>query len=270
MTAARASVALTPAHLPRRRVVLLGASNLTFGLPAALDTARRIWGAPLDVLAALGHGRSYGRWHRLIFRDLPGIIECGLWDALARCGPAPTAALLTDVGNDLLFEETPAQIAAWIEACIDRLLAAGARVALTPLPLCSVAQLSPRKFRLLRTVLFPGSRLQYATAVQRAHELDERLRGLARDRGLQLAEHRPEWYGFDPIHIRGRHHARAWYDMMACWVDAPPRFAPVGGSLRRKVYLALLAPDRRWLFGQEYRKVQPAGRLEDGTTVALY
>jgi len=87
------------AEVPARRVVLLGASNLTRGISTAVETARLQWGRPLDVMAALGHGRSYGLASRLLCRTLPSIVECGLWPALAARPPAPTAALVTDVGN---------------------------------------------------------------------------------------------------------------------------------------------------------------------------
>ena len=43
-----------------RRVVALGASNLTRGLHTVVSTARTEWGPDVEVLGALGHGRSYG------------------------------------------------------------------------------------------------------------------------------------------------------------------------------------------------------------------
>jgi len=256
-------------RLPGRRVILLGASNVVRGLSTLLDTAAAVWGGPLDVLAAFGHGRSYGLRTSMLVRELPGIAECGLWAALERRPPAPTAALITDIGNDLLLDVSAAQIAAWIEECADRLQGVGARVVLTALPLCSVATLSSLRFVLLRSILFPGGRLSFDTVVRRAQELDHRLRDLAGRRGLLLAEHQPEWYGFDPIHIRRREQTAAWRTILARWSDAPAA-AVNGRSLRRWLYLRLLAPERRWLFGREYRKAQPAGTLADGTTLAFY
>lgn len=255
---------------PARRAIFLGASNLTNGLATVLDVARHIWGGPLDVLAAIGHGRSYGLRKSVLGRALPGIDECGLWPALQSRAPAPTAALVTDVGNDLLYDVAVPQIAGWVEACVDRLQRAGAWVVLTPLPLCNIATLAPARFRVLRGILFPGCTLSYETVRQRAEELDRRLRLLAKERGLRLAEHRRQWYGFDPIHIRRRHQPAAWHAVLSHWSDAPP--APTAGraSLRRQLYLLRLVPEQRWLFGWEQRRAQPAGVLEDGTTLALY
>ena len=107
------SFPLTTENVPTgaaRRVVLLGASNLTKGIGTVVETACRTWGQPLEVHAALGHGRSYGRTTSLLGRQLPGILECGLWPALERTPGVPTAALVTDIGNDLLYGEPVGQI----------------------------------------------------------------------------------------------------------------------------------------------------------------
>jgi hypothetical protein len=269
MDAMAGDLATVARRLPPRRVVLLGASNVARGLSTAVETARLVWGGPLDILAAFGHGRSYGQRAALLWRELPGIAECGLWEALARRPAAPTAALVTDIGNDLLYDVRPAQIAAWVEACLDRLLRAGARVALTPLPLGAIGTLSPLRFLVLRSVLFPGSRLSFAAIRERARDLDERLRGLACGRDVKLVEHRPEWYGFDPIHIKSRCLPAAWRAMMSRWSDAAPP-ALARASLRRWLSLRRLAPERRWLFGRAYRAAQPARWLPDGTALSLY
>jgi hypothetical protein len=114
-----------------------------------------------------------------LWQELPGIAACGLWEALARRPPVPTAALVTDIGNDLLYDVPVPQIAAWVEACLERLSRTETRVVLMPLPLCSVATLSRARFLVMRSVLFPGCRLPYATLLERTSELDRRLRLLA-------------------------------------------------------------------------------------------
>lgn len=259
------------ASLPRR-VVLLGASNLTRGLDTVLGIACQRWGGPLDVLAACGLGRSYGLRMPFLWRELPGIAECGLWEALARRPPAPTAALLTDIGNDLLYEVPVPQISAWVETCLDRFLRAGARAVLTPLPLRSVAGISRARFLLLRGLLFPGCRLPYATLLKRSSDLDQRLRSLVQTSGAVLVEHQPEWYGFDPIHIRRHYRWSAWADFLAPfggWSCVPDEAPRQGGKpdLRRR---GPLTPERQWIFGRERYRAQPCRQLADGTTISLY
>jgi len=135
-----------PSPTPVLRAVFLGASNLKRGLPALYGAFRRAAPGPVEVLAACGHGRSYVGWSRIGWgvRALPGIAPgdapgspdgagCGLWRALERLGPLPTVALLTDVGNDLLYGPPVDAILAGVALCIDRLQELGAAVVCTPL-----------------------------------------------------------------------------------------------------------------------------------------
>ena len=118
------------------RVVLLGASNLTRALPLVIGLARQRLGGPLDVHAALGHGRSYGRRSTVLIRSLPGVLESGLWPALeapAQGASVALHALLTDVGNDIVYGHDPDTIAGWIDTCIGRLAGLGARIVMTRL-----------------------------------------------------------------------------------------------------------------------------------------
>ncbi len=253
-----------------RRVVLLGASNLTKGIDSVLAAAQMHWGGPLEVLTALGHGRSYGRDSRVLGRQLPGIIECGLWDGLAASPPGQTAALVTDIGNDLLYGYPVEMIAEWIDQCLDRMVALGARTVVTRLPLSSFDRLTPARFRLLRALLFPNSRMELAELERRAHQLDAHVTTAARRRGFTLVAHREVWYGIDPVHIRWRHRAAAWREILAPWSAPHGPSTPRRGSLTRLVYLRSRRPHYRRFWGREQRAAQPVARLADGTTVSIY
>ena len=123
------------APAPVLRAVLLGASNLRMGFPWVLSRLRAGAGGPVEVIAALGHGRSYGTWSRLLWvRQLPGIAGCGLWTDLDRRASLPTLALITDVGNDLLYGAPVPEIAGWVEACLERLRERQVEAILTLLP----------------------------------------------------------------------------------------------------------------------------------------
>jgi hypothetical protein len=260
---------LTPDGVPRR-VVLLGASNLTKGIGTILETAYRAWGRPLEVLGALGHGRSYGRTSSLLGRQLPGILECSLWADLAALPPAPTAALVTDIGNDLFYEEPTERIAASVERCLDHLAAVQARTVVTLLPVENLQTLSRARFQLLRSVFFPRSRVGLEEVSRRAFALNEQVRRLAVERGFALVRHRTAWYGFDPIHIRFRQRPAAWREILASWSSSTERYEPAGNALARTLYLRSRTPACRRVLGFEQRAGQPSGRLNDGTTVAIY
>jgi hypothetical protein len=253
-----------------RRIVLLGASNLTRGISTVVETAQTIWGTPLEVLAALGHGRSYGLRSRVLGRELPGITACGLWDALAARPPAETAAVVTDIGNDLLYGASVPTILSWVAETLDRLTALGARTVMTLLPLASVEALSEWRFKIARTCAFPKSQAQFGEILEQARDLNAGLARLAAERHVRIVEQCGAWYGFDAIHIRLRQWRTAWAEILAPWSDAPTSAPAARGSLTRWLYLRSLPPLERKLFGRTRRAAQPSGRLRDGTTIALY
>jgi hypothetical protein len=252
------------------RLVALGASNLTRGFATVVETARSLWGGPVEVLAALGHGRSYGLRSLLLGRRLPSILECGLWRDLESRPPAPTRAVVSDVGNDILYGASVPQILEWVEACVERLERAGARVLLTDLPLASIRRLGEPRYLLFRSVLVPSCRLSLREARERAERLAEGLEALAARRNHAFFRLKAEWYGWDPIHVRPALWSAAWREILLATGDAPSARETQRAPLLRGLGLYLLAPERRWLFGFEQRRAQPAATLEGGTTLWMY
>lgn len=254
---------------PRRRAVLLGASNLAIHLPTVVATTMRFWGRPIDILAAIGHGRSYGQPSCVLVRTLPGIATCELWSELSQRESLPTAVLVTDIGNDLLFGATPRQICDWVEQCLQRIAHAAASIVITELPLESLAQAGPIRFFLMRTILFPKSRLRYEPAMEQARELNHRVLDLAQRMDANVVKPCRSWYGCDRIHIRRRRRAEAWQTILAPWqkvCDTQPIKIPVFDRWT----LRWMRPRCRRLLGVEQRTAQPAGVLEDGSRISIY
>jgi hypothetical protein len=254
----------------RRRVVVLGASNVARGISVILGTAGRVWGQPLEVFAAYGRGRSYGRPSQVLRRELSGIVECGLWDALRTRDPVPTAALLTDIGNDLVYGRTVDQIGDWVDACLARFAALGARSLVTRLPIDNLIDLSEWKFLLARKIFFPGCRLDLETITQRALALDARVAEVASRWGARAVSQQRGWYGIDPIHISFRQMSRAWREVLRHWSDDVVEPPLVPRAMGRALYLHSVFPERRKLFGFEQCTRQPAGTLRDGSTLWFY
>ena len=113
----------------RETVVILGASNVQMCGAGLIGAALGGSGAAAaDVFVAAGHGRSYGEWSRTMGRGLPGIVDCGLWPALAsRRRENAGVAVITDIGNDLAYGVSGARLAGWVETCIERLRGRGIR-----------------------------------------------------------------------------------------------------------------------------------------------
>ena len=254
-----------PAAAPAR-IVALGASNLTRGFHAVVSTARSAWGPDVEIVAALGHGRSYGADSTFLVRALPGILASGLWDRLASLPAAPTRAILSDVGNDILYGFPPATILGWVEDAIERLKQHGAEIVLAGLPKVGTDNISRAKFLVFRSILFPRCRLSFADVAEAAAAIEEGLGRIAAERRLRFVPLRPEWYGVDPIHIRPAHWRGAWQEILCGHAVSAAAGAPWSEGLR----LYFMRPERQRLFGVEQVTAQPGTRLPGGGKVWLF
>ena len=248
------------------RIVALGASNLTRGFHTIVSTARAAWGPEVQLLAALGHGRSYGSPSRVLFRVLPGILESGLWQALEALPLVPTRALVTDVGNDILYGYSPEQILSWIREVINRLQRLTHDIVLTDLPLAGIERLSESKFLIFRSILFPCSRLSLKEVIEKVNQVNEGLSGLAAECSLKFYRLNPSWYGIDPIHIRWSLCRSAWQEIL----NAPSLVGSERGSLLEGLRLYFMAPERRRIFGVDQFTPQSGVILPKGGWVWLY
>jgi hypothetical protein len=207
---------------------------------------------------------------RVLIRELPGISDCGIWQALEQAPPAPTRALITDIGNDVFYGASTDEILGWVELALDRLAAHDARVVMTLLPTDNARHISAWRFRLMRRLMFRSCTLELDDVQAITLEINERLRAIARNREIKLVAQRADWYGYDPIHIRFRQWPRAWSEILSSWdSETKKNFLPEP-SLSRWLYLRSLPPQQRTIFGRVQRALQPAGRFADGTTISFY
>jgi hypothetical protein len=218
------------------------------------------------MIAALGHGRSYGARSSLLVRALPGILESGLWRALESRPETPTRGLVTDVGNDILYGVSAAQTLAWIEQAVRRLKRFTQDIVLTDLPVASIRRLSQPKFLLFRSILVPSCRLSLAQALESAEQVNAGLAELSAAQGVKFFRLNPGWYGFDPIHIRRSQWRSAWQDIFG---SGPGRSGNDGSALEG-LRLYLMPPERQWLFGIERFSPQSGVALPSGGRVWLY
>jgi hypothetical protein len=251
-------------------VILLGASNLTRSFPTVVATVRRTWSEPVEIMAAMGHGRSYGDDSWTFGRKFSGIFPCALWQDLQNRPPLPTAALVTDIGNDMLYGTSPDQMLDWVERCLDRLAEARATTIVTQMPVASIERLGELRFQFFRRLFFPRSKLTLADARALVREINERLVAIGQKRQIPVISASESWYGLDPIHLKWNMKRHAWPALLAAWraIDEPFTFTP--SSLWMAAYLAGLEPFDYSQFGFRRRAAQPNGRLNDGTTISIY
>ncbi|HRI38284.1 MAG TPA: hypothetical protein PLO50_06995 [Nitrospira sp.] len=248
------------------RIVALGASNLTRGFQTIVSTARSAWGPDVEILAAFGHGRSYGAPSQFLFRTLPGILKSALWAELERRPPMTTRALVTDVGNDILYGFSVERTLGWVEEVLRRLARVTQDIVLTGLPLAAVYRLSQIKFLAFRSLLVPSCRLTLSQVIERAEGVYEGLVKLSSVYGVKFFQLDPGWYGFDPIHVRPSCWHTAWQEILG------ERVVESQGtrSMLESARLYLMRPERRSFFGIEQVTPQAGVTLRSGGRVWLY
>ncbi|MBX3437641.1 MAG: hypothetical protein KF861_09135 [Planctomycetaceae bacterium] len=254
-----------------QRIILLGASNVTLGFPLIVHGVRASFSQPVQLFAAHGHGRSYGLRSRVLMRRLPGILDCGLWHGLDS-QPSPQSrplALITDVGNDLLYGVRPDMLLSWVAACVERLQQHGAAVTIATLPLASTLRMSAARYHATRMAFFPGGGTDWPTMRRMVSEVDAGLRELAALRSCRVVEPRGEWYGFDPIHVRRRDRVAAWSAMLSGWPEIVEIRMTACSPVRGLPYWRL-SPAERELWGRTRHAAQPAHQDGDGSSIWLY
>jgi hypothetical protein len=198
----------------KTRLVLLGASNLTWALPLVVSLAKNIWPQGIEIFGALGYGRSYGTTSRILGRALPGILQSGLWKTLDHADSRPTYAIMTDIGNDILYGISPFKVLEWIAECIKRFRNLGAEIVITDLPIANMKDLSRRRFLLYRSILVPSCSLSLSETCKRALIVSKGLQDLTCSKRIVLISPQSEWYRFDPIHFRLSQWKTAWYKIL--------------------------------------------------------
>ncbi|NBQ69399.1 MAG: hypothetical protein EBU46_11445, partial [Nitrosomonadaceae bacterium] len=183
------------------RLILLGASNLTLSLRLVIHLMQQRFGAPSEILVAVGHGRAYGVFSQVVWRGLPGVADCGLWRQLSAMESRPSYALLTDIGNDILYELPVEQVLRSVERCIDQLQQQSAQIVVTNLPMASIERLSERRYTFFRNLFYPSCRLPRNETLSRARAVHAGLMDMAARRQFMLVEQEPSWFGPDGIHV---------------------------------------------------------------------
>jgi hypothetical protein len=255
---------------PARRVVLLGASNVAISFATIVQTIRRTCDEPIEIMAAMGHGRSYGQDSWLFGKKISGIFPCALWQDLHARPALPTTALVTDVGNDLMYGVSPEVLLKWVGGCLDRLAEAGAATCLCELPISSLSRLGEARFRFFRRLFFPRCTMTLDVARASAAQMNDGLAALGRARKISVIPVSDAWYGFDPIHVRPSARQDAWSTILSSWRDESALEAVRRPNLWQRAYLFCLTPHERSILGVRRVAQQPCGRFSDGTTISLY
>lgn len=253
---------------PANRIILLGASNLTLSLRLIIHLMQQRFGGPSEILVAAGHGRAYGMFSQVLWRGLPGIADCGLWEQLAAAEPRPTYALLTDIGNDILFGAPPEQILRSVEYCIVQLQQQSAQIVVTNLPMASIENLSKWRYTLFRNIFYPSSHLPRHETIRCARKVHAGLIDMASRLHFGVYEQEPHWFGPDGIHVNYWQRKVFYQDVLRQFPSPSDQPEAMDGkqefllTWRRRPEFAY-----KTLLGRAIYCQQPSGLLADGSNV---
>ena len=260
---------------PTKRAILLGASNITLGLPWLIPAVEERLAGPVDITGAWGHGRSYGEPSSLLFRTLRGIVYSKVWKRLAERPALPTSALVTDVGNDIAFGESPDQIMEWVTTVFERLDAMDARTVVTGLPHARLSEQSATNFFIVRLLFFPEYPLRQPDILSKVAEVNGRVEELCEKFGNTFVPAQSEWYSLDPIHIRFRRQRTAWEEILRHWGEHRPEIDEDPHPLHRAnplraMELYTMRPERYDIFAEKFITTQPCYTTRRGSPISMY
>lgn len=202
-------------------VALLGSSNLTVALPAALRHLQSHFpNRPLTILVAYGPGRSYEIDGGSLGIKFTSLSRCELFAAFEQAheqdASSDAYALLTDIGNDLMHGVSAPVLVGRVRSIVERFRGVGTRVAVTALPAEAIAALSPPMFHFARTLIYPGNRATHDEVVSSVRAVQDELHEMASRGEIKLLPARHKWYSPDACHIRPSRGGEAFGE----WLDA--------------------------------------------------
>ena len=252
--------------LPSELVALLGASNLTFALPSVLrHLLARLEGRNVRFFVAHGPGRSYGLDAGALGVRFCGLSRCSLVSALEHTryssGGCHVRALLTDIGNDIMYGVSDEALLGWITSTVDRLTQLDADVAITSLPVKGLREMASWRYQLFSRIFFPNRSVPQELVVARMQRLQQALRGMANPR-VKLLPIKQQWYMPDRFHIRSCKARQAFGEWLDRLLDVPGQTVlPTSDPLKvSRLSLYLHSPARLPILGRPYRS-NPQGLL---------
>ena len=165
----------------------------------------------MELMVAAGPGRAYLASGGLLNVVYPPIESSEIFEAARRKSESGyrVIALVTDIGNDIMYGVSAEQLIGTVQQVFGRLRSIHADVFYTTLPTAFKVGVRPIRFNILRSLLFPGSRVSYDEATAAIIQVNEFLREAA-PKGDYLIPDMDRYLGFDEIHygwLRARH---AW------------------------------------------------------------
>jgi hypothetical protein len=207
------SAIVPPPHPePPVLLILLGASNLSRGSFAFVKHMKAcLYPRGLEVLIASGPGRGYCVSGGLLNVNYPPIYSSDIFEVAQNKSESgcKVVALVTDIGNDIMYEVPPEKLIETINQIFARLESMNADIFYTTLTVAFEKRVHPAWFYILRSILLPFSRVSYDEATAGIIEVNQFI-GKHGSKRSHLIPDMDRYLGFDEIHYGWLRAHQAW------------------------------------------------------------
>ena len=239
---------VSPLH-PKLPVVLilLGASNLSRGCFALSRYMKaRLCPRPVEVLIASGPGRGYHTSGGLLNVNYTPICSSDIFEVAQKKSESGCriVALVTDMGNDIMYGVSAEQLIATIQQVFDRLRSMNAEIFYTTLPVAFEKGVHPIWFYILRSLLLPFSRVSYDKATAGIIAVNQFLKKCGTE-NCYLVSGMDRYLGYDEIHY-------GWFRAHSAWSHLARVMLSTLGVETAK---AITLPKMLQSYGQEFQQV---------------
>ena len=210
--------------------IFLGASNLArsfYGLKRCIT--RCLFPRPVSFIHAMGPGRGYISQGGIFNAIYSPILYCDILKAAynRRKINQQVVALITDIGNDIMYGVPVEEIIGGLQSLFDTLTGFEASIFVTSIPVDLKKDIGGFYFRILRRVFFPNSPVEHYQ-VSEAIEIINKFIIQSLNKNITAINEMKQFCGIDKIHYSLFKSRLAWSHIAdnltgALDVNAPPK-----------------------------------------------
>ena len=192
--------------------IFLGASNLARSLDGLKICIKRcMLPRAASFLHAIGPGRGYVSRGGILNAVYSPILDSGIFEEVRRkrIKNQQVVALITDIGNDIMYDASPDKIIGGLQYLYNLLDAFETNIFITSIPVDLKNDISELCFHILRKVYFPNSPVTYSQASNNIKIINQFILQSSNQRISVINDMKP-FYGIDKIHYSIQKSQLAW------------------------------------------------------------
>ena len=192
--------------------ILLGASNLARCFDGLKNCIKRCLSPrPTNFIHAMGPGRGYVIRGGILNATYLPIISCGIFEAIQdiRKPNQKVIALITDIGNDIMYGVPPDKIIGGLQYIFDALGEFETNIYITSIPVDLKNDISEFYFRILRKIFFPKSATKYSQTLKTIEDINKFIHHSS-NKNITVISDMLQFCGVDKIHYSLLKSSAAW------------------------------------------------------------